>query len=164
MQPHTPSHLLNNSVTASEPLAVITGLEELWKELAEAKEINGFLELPKSISKIFPKASSGKLLVRDAYKILLRVFERRSGVNLVQPEYYASIASQSEGSSSPPAKKQKTGKLSLPKYLDSLLFALRELSHSHSISDQLHWTSHLPSTLLLLLLILLMISCMQGQL
>ena len=95
-------------------LAVITGLDQLWKQLAEAEESNGFLELPESISKIFPKASPGKLLVRDAYKILLRVFERRSGVTLVQPEYYASIATQSEETSPSPARKQKTGKLSFP--------------------------------------------------
>ena len=94
-------------------LAVITACEKLWKELADAKEADGFLELPRSISKIFPKARSGKLLIRDAYKILLRVFERRSGVMLVQPEYYASIASESEEVSPSPAKKQKTGKLSL---------------------------------------------------
>ena len=100
-------------------LAVITGLEELWKQLADAKETNGFLELPESISNVFPKASPGKLLVRDAYKTLLRVFERRSGVTLVQPEYYASIASQSEETSPSPAKKQKTGKLSFPKCSES---------------------------------------------
>ena len=93
-------------------MAVIIGLEQLWKQLAEAEESNGFLELPESISKLFTKASPGKLLVRDAYKILLRVFERRSGVTLVQPKYYASIASQSEEASPSPAKKQKTGKLS----------------------------------------------------
>ena len=128
MQSWEPQNLLSTS-----HLAVITGLEKLWKEFADAKETNGFLELPESISMIFPKASAGKLLIRDAYKVLLRVFERRSGWRLVQPEYYASIASQSEEASPSPARKQKTGKLSFsePQHSESLLLSKSLFIHNH---------------------------------
>ena len=74
--------------SASSHLAVITGLEELWKQLADAKETNGFLELPDLILEIFPDVKAGKLLVLDSYKNLLRIIEQRSGAKLASGEAY----------------------------------------------------------------------------
>lgn len=58
-------------------------LDELWKQLAEAKEVDGFLNLPATSRDLFPQAEQGKLLARDSYKTLMRIIEQRSGIKLV---------------------------------------------------------------------------------
>ena len=57
-------------------------MDNLWKELAECQEENGFIALPKSLKRLFPLVKD-KLMVREYYIKLVRIVEERSGVQLL---------------------------------------------------------------------------------
>ena len=57
-------------------------LDQLWRELAECKEENGFVALPKGLQRLFPLVKE-KLMVRECYIKLLKIVEERSGVQLL---------------------------------------------------------------------------------
>ena len=57
-------------------------LDNLWRELAESKEENGFITLPKGLEELFPLVKK-KLMVRECYRKLVSIVEERSNVQLL---------------------------------------------------------------------------------